>query len=187
MSEVHRRVLIEYVRPLLQGRLVCTSAKMRARVAARLGDEGRQLRELFSRLVRHPPPATPASPAPSHCCPAPVGAARGGAEGAGGRQDSASPWLDSVVPRLRELLVLEDTAALQMEVAVLVRDFPDVRWVLAPRQWHRGGGGGGAWAGGTAGFQWGWERGGTWHPRNGSGVTRVTTGTRARCQVSPEG
>ncbi|NXF63808.1 EX3L2 protein, partial [Ciccaba nigrolineata] len=58
VSEVHRRVLIEYVRPLLQGRLVCTSAKMRARVAARLGDEARQLRELFSRLVRaptHPP------------------------------------------------------------------------------------------------------------------------------------
>ncbi|XP_063177659.1 exocyst complex component 3-like protein 2 [Chroicocephalus ridibundus] len=91
VSEVHRRVLIEYVRPLMQVRLVCTSAKMRARVAARLGDEARQLRELFSRL------------------------------------DSASPWLDSVVPRLRELLVLEDTAALQMEVGVLVRDFPDVR------------------------------------------------------------
>ncbi|XP_054664104.1 exocyst complex component 3-like protein 2 [Grus americana] len=91
VSEVHRRVLIEYVRPLLQVRLVCTSAKMRARVAARLGDEARQLRELFNRL------------------------------------DSASPWLDSVVPRLRELLVLEDTAALQMEVGVLVRDFPDVR------------------------------------------------------------
>ncbi|NXL89946.1 EX3L2 protein, partial [Alectura lathami] len=72
VSEVHRRVLVEYVRPLLQARLVCTSAKMRAR-------------------------------------------------------ESASPWLDSVVPRLRELLVLEDTAALQMEVGVLVRDFPDVR------------------------------------------------------------
>lgn len=52
VSEVHRRVLIEYVRPLMQVRLVCTSAKMRARVAARLGDEARQLRELFSRLVR---------------------------------------------------------------------------------------------------------------------------------------
>ncbi|NXX22617.1 EX3L2 protein, partial [Podargus strigoides] len=91
VSELHRRVLIEYVRALLQARLVCTSAKMRARVAARLGDEARQLRELFSRL------------------------------------DSASPWLDSVVPRLRELLVLEDTAALQMEVGVLARDFPDVR------------------------------------------------------------
>ncbi|NXM41451.1 EX3L2 protein, partial [Gymnorhina tibicen] len=42
-------------------------------------------------------------------------------------QGSASPWLDSVVPRLRELLVLEDTAALQMEVGALARDFPDVR------------------------------------------------------------
>uniref|UniRef100_A0A8C3MJY0 Uncharacterized protein n=1 Tax=Geospiza parvula TaxID=87175 RepID=A0A8C3MJY0_GEOPR len=89
-SELHRSVLIEYVRPLLQGRLVC-AAKARARVAARLGDEARQLRELFTRL------------------------------------DSASPWLDSVVPRLRELLVLEDTAALQMEVGALARDFPDVR------------------------------------------------------------
>ncbi|NXX32568.1 EX3L2 protein, partial [Nicator chloris] len=50
VSELHRRVLIEYVRPLLQGRLVCASAKARARVAARLGDEARQLRELFTRL-----------------------------------------------------------------------------------------------------------------------------------------
>ncbi|NXY89219.1 EX3L2 protein, partial [Alcedo cyanopectus] len=50
VSEVHRRVLIEYVRPLLQGRLVCTSAKLRARVASRMGDEARQLRELFGRL-----------------------------------------------------------------------------------------------------------------------------------------
>ena len=119
VSEVHRRVLIEYVRPLLQVRLVCTSAKMRARVAARLGDEARQLRELFSRLVR------------PHPCPGTLGCASGcggdSAEGPLRRQDSASPWLDSVVPRLRELLVLEDTAALQMEVGVLVRDFPDVR------------------------------------------------------------
>uniref|UniRef100_A0A672V3I5 Exocyst complex component 3 like 2 n=1 Tax=Strigops habroptila TaxID=2489341 RepID=A0A672V3I5_STRHB len=91
VSDLHRRVLLEYVRPLLSGRVVCTSAKARARVAARLSDEARQLRELFTRL------------------------------------DSASPWLDSVVPRLRELLVLEDTAALQMEVGVLARDFPDVR------------------------------------------------------------
>ncbi|NWJ11714.1 EX3L2 protein, partial [Crypturellus undulatus] len=51
LQDVQRRVLIEYVRPLLQGRLVCSSAKMRARVAARLGDEARQLRELFGRLV----------------------------------------------------------------------------------------------------------------------------------------
>ncbi|XP_057244209.1 exocyst complex component 3-like protein 4 [Malurus melanocephalus] len=51
LSELHRRVLIEYVRPLLQGRLVCASAKSRARVAARLGDEARQLRELFTRLL----------------------------------------------------------------------------------------------------------------------------------------
>ncbi|NWS50728.1 EX3L2 protein, partial [Probosciger aterrimus] len=52
VSDLHRRVLLEYVRPLLSGRLVCTSAKARARVAARLSDEARQLRELFTRLVR---------------------------------------------------------------------------------------------------------------------------------------
>lgn len=63
---MHRRVLIEYVRPLLQARLVCASAKMRARVAARLGDEARQLRELFGRLVstRTPPPPDTLAPAP---------------------------------------------------------------------------------------------------------------------------
>ncbi|NXD46984.1 EX3L2 protein, partial [Copsychus sechellarum] len=52
VSELHRRVLLEYVRALLGGRPRCASAKARARVAARLGEEGRQLRELFSRLVR---------------------------------------------------------------------------------------------------------------------------------------
>ncbi|NXT20141.1 EX3L2 protein, partial [Syrrhaptes paradoxus] len=51
VSELHRRVVLEYVRALLQVRLVCGSAKTRARVAARLGDEARQLRELFARLV----------------------------------------------------------------------------------------------------------------------------------------
>ncbi|NXH07551.1 EX3L2 protein, partial [Loxia leucoptera] len=50
VSELHRRVLLAYVRPLLQGRQLCPSAKARARLAARLGEEGRQLRELFSRL-----------------------------------------------------------------------------------------------------------------------------------------
>ena len=45
----------------------------------------------------------------------------------GGSQDSAWPWLDAVLPRLRELLVLEDVGAMQMEVGVLARDFPDVR------------------------------------------------------------
>ncbi|XP_041268163.1 exocyst complex component 3-like protein 2 [Onychostruthus taczanowskii] len=126
VSELHRRVLIEYVRPLLQGRLVCASAKARARVAARLGDEARQLRELFTRL------------------------------------DSASPWLDSVVPRLRELLVLEDTAALQMEVGALARDFPDVRWVRGPR-----GGGSGVTRPGVA----------PWDPHGGDTTGGGTAGT----------
>lgn len=91
VNEVHRRVLVEYVRPLLQVRLVCSSNKMRGKVAARLEDEGRQLQELFGQL------------------------------------NSTSSWLNEVVPHLAEILRLEDTPSIQMEVGVLVRDFPDVR------------------------------------------------------------
>ncbi|CAM4671013.1 unnamed protein product [Lepidochelys olivacea] len=91
VNEVHRRVLVEYVRPLLQVRLVCSSNKMRGKVAARLEDEGRQLQELFGQLK------------------------------------STSSWLNAAVPHLAEILRLEDTPSIQMEVGVLVRDFPDVR------------------------------------------------------------
>ncbi|XP_032653924.1 exocyst complex component 3-like protein 2 [Chelonoidis abingdonii] len=91
VNEVHRQVLIDYVRPLLQVRLVCSSNKMRDKVAARLEDEGRQLQELFGQL------------------------------------NSTSSWLNEVVPHLAEILRLEDTPSIQMEVGVLVRDFPDVR------------------------------------------------------------
>ncbi|XP_067412658.1 exocyst complex component 3-like protein 2 [Emydura macquarii macquarii] len=91
VTEVHRRVLMEYVRPLLQVRLICSSAKMRAKVAARLQEEGRQLQELFGRLK------------------------------------STSSWLNTVVPHLAEILQLEDTPSIQMEVGMLAQDFPDVR------------------------------------------------------------
>ncbi|KAG6921451.1 exocyst complex component 3 like 2, partial [Chelydra serpentina] len=91
VNEVHRRVLVEYLRPLLQVRLVCSSTKMRGKVAARLQDEGRQLQELFGQLK------------------------------------STSSWLNAAVPHLAEILRLEDTPSIQMEVGVLVRDFPDVR------------------------------------------------------------
>ncbi|KAJ0064081.1 hypothetical protein NL108_018339 [Boleophthalmus pectinirostris] len=36
VSEVHRRVLTEYLRSVMRGRLICTSAKMRRRTAQRL-------------------------------------------------------------------------------------------------------------------------------------------------------
>ncbi|CAI9619146.1 unnamed protein product [Staurois parvus] len=35
--------------------------------------------------------------------------------------------LEHVIPRLSEILVLEDTASIQMEVGMLVSDFPDFR------------------------------------------------------------
>lgn len=64
-------------------------------------------------------------------------AGRGGAwEGAvGGRprtprlllQESQASWLDAVVPHLAEVLQLEDTPSIQVEVGVLVRDYPDIR------------------------------------------------------------
>ncbi|KAJ6663854.1 hypothetical protein lerEdw1_009934 [Lerista edwardsae] len=50
VKEVHRRVLIEYVRPLLRVQIICTSSKMRGKVAQKLRSEARQLQEFFTRL-----------------------------------------------------------------------------------------------------------------------------------------
>lgn len=51
MAELHRRALVEYVRPLLRGRLRCRSARTRSRVAGRLREDAAQLQRLFKRLV----------------------------------------------------------------------------------------------------------------------------------------
>lgn len=51
VKEVHRRVLIEYVRPLMRVRIICTSSKMRGKVAQKLRNEAKQLQEFFTRLV----------------------------------------------------------------------------------------------------------------------------------------
>ncbi|KAJ8256576.1 hypothetical protein COCON_G00187280 [Conger conger] len=91
VSEVHRRVLIEYLRAIMRGRVICTSLKMRKRMASRLRDESKQLKVLFKDL------------------------------------ESTSSWLDSAVPHLSEIILLEDTPSIQMEVGVLVREFPDIR------------------------------------------------------------
>ncbi|KAG7470737.1 hypothetical protein MATL_G00117100 [Megalops atlanticus] len=91
VGEVHRRVLIEYLRAIMRGRIICTSLKMRKRMASRLRDESKQLKVLFKDL------------------------------------ESASSWLDSAVPHLSEIILLEDTPSIQMEVGVLVREFPDIR------------------------------------------------------------
>uniref|UniRef100_A0A8C1N646 Exocyst complex component 3-like 2a n=1 Tax=Cyprinus carpio TaxID=7962 RepID=A0A8C1N646_CYPCA len=91
VNEVHRRVLVEYVRAIMRGRVICTSLKMRKRVAFRLQDEAKQLKALFKDL------------------------------------ESTSSWLDSVIVHLAEIIVLEDTPSIQMEVGVLVKEFPDIR------------------------------------------------------------
>lgn len=54
VSELHRRVLVEYLRAVMRGRIICTSLKMRRRMAGRLRDEGRQIRDLFKDLVSNP-------------------------------------------------------------------------------------------------------------------------------------
>ncbi|KAL4647432.1 exocyst complex component 3-like protein 2 isoform X1 [Arapaima gigas] len=91
VSEVHKRVLIEYLRAIMRGRIICTSLKMRKKMAGRLRDEGRQLKQLFKDL------------------------------------ESAATWLDTAIPHLSEIILLEDTPSIQMEVGVLVREFPDIR------------------------------------------------------------
>lgn len=42
-------------------------------------------------------------------------------------QESSASWLDSCIPHLSEIILLEDTPSIQMEVGVLVREFPDIR------------------------------------------------------------
>lgn len=42
-------------------------------------------------------------------------------------KESTSSWLDSVIVHLAEIIVLEDTPSIQMEVGVLVKEFPDIR------------------------------------------------------------
>uniref|UniRef100_A0A668A5E3 Tumor necrosis factor alpha-induced protein 2-like n=1 Tax=Myripristis murdjan TaxID=586833 RepID=A0A668A5E3_9TELE len=91
VGEVHRRVLVEYVRAIMRGRVICTSLKMRKRMAFRLQDEAKQLKGLFKDL------------------------------------ESGSSWLDSVICHLADIILLEDTPSIQMEVAVLVKEFPDIR------------------------------------------------------------
>ncbi|MBN3310012.1 EX3L2 protein, partial [Amia calva] len=91
VGDLHRRVLTEYLRALMRGRIICTSLKMRKRMASRLREEGQQLKVLFKEL------------------------------------DSGCSWLDSAVPHLSEIILLEDTPSIQMEVGVLVREYPDIR------------------------------------------------------------
>lgn len=54
VAELHRRALVEYVKPLLRGRLRCRSARTRSRVAGRLREDAAQLQRLFRRLVSEP-------------------------------------------------------------------------------------------------------------------------------------
>ncbi|XP_039634705.1 exocyst complex component 3-like protein 2 [Perca fluviatilis] len=91
VAEVHRRVVMEYLRSVMRGRIICTSMKMRKRMAGRLRDEGRQIKVLFKDL------------------------------------ESPSSWLDSALSHISEIIQLEDVPSIQMEVGVLVREFPDVR------------------------------------------------------------
>lgn len=51
VSEVHRRVLMEYLRALMRGRIICTSSKKRKRMAGRLREEGQHIKVLFKDLV----------------------------------------------------------------------------------------------------------------------------------------
>ncbi|XP_029427057.1 exocyst complex component 3-like protein 2 isoform X2 [Rhinatrema bivittatum] len=91
VRELHRQVLLEYVRPLLQAKMVCNSAKARGKMAAKLQHEAQQLQAFFQQL------------------------------------ESDASWLDSVVPHIAEIIFHEDTPSVQMEVGVLVTEFPDIR------------------------------------------------------------
>ncbi|CAL8352178.1 unnamed protein product [Lota lota] len=91
VGQLHSRVLQEYLRVLMRGKIICTSSKMRRKMATRLKEEGQHIRVLFKDL------------------------------------ESPASWLDGVLSHISEIIVLEDIPSIQMEVAVLVREFPDVR------------------------------------------------------------
>ncbi|CAL8374696.1 unnamed protein product [Gadus morhua 'NCC'] len=91
VGQLHSRVLQEYLRMLMRGKIICTSSKTRKKMSARLKDEGQQIRALFKEL------------------------------------ESPASWLDGVLSHISEIIVLEDVPSIQMEVGVLVREFPDVR------------------------------------------------------------
>lgn len=91
VNEVHRRVLIEYVRAIMRGRIICTSLKMRKRVAYRLQDEAKQIKALFKDL------------------------------------ESDCTWYDTVILHLADIILLENIPSIQMEVGMLVKEFPDIR------------------------------------------------------------
>ncbi|XP_058491016.1 tumor necrosis factor alpha-induced protein 2 [Solea solea] len=91
VGEVHRRVVMEYLRSVMRGRIICTSMKMRKKMAGRLREEGKQIKVLFKDL------------------------------------ESPSSWLDSALSHISEIIQLEDVPSIQMEVGVLVQEFPDVR------------------------------------------------------------
>ncbi|XP_037543654.1 tumor necrosis factor alpha-induced protein 2 [Nematolebias whitei] len=91
VGDVHRRVLVEYVRAIMRGQIICTSSKMRKRMAFRLQDEAKELKGLFKDL------------------------------------ESSASWLDSIISHIADIILLEDTPSIQMEVAVLVKEFPDIR------------------------------------------------------------
>nr|XP_061797618.1 tumor necrosis factor alpha-induced protein 2-like [Nerophis lumbriciformis] len=91
VAVIHRRVMMEYLRSVMRGRIICTSLKMRKKMAGRLRDEGQQIKVLFKDL------------------------------------ESPSSWLDGALANISELIQLEDIPSIQMEVGVLVREFPDVR------------------------------------------------------------
>uniref|UniRef100_A0AAV2K0J7 Exocyst complex component Sec6 n=1 Tax=Knipowitschia caucasica TaxID=637954 RepID=A0AAV2K0J7_KNICA len=91
VGEVHRRVMVEYVRAIMRGRVICTSSKMRKRMAFRVQDEAKQLRGLFRDL------------------------------------ESTASWLDGLLCHLADVILLDDTPSIQVEVAVLVKEFPDIR------------------------------------------------------------
>lgn len=63
VAELHRRALVEYVRPLFRGRLRCGS-RTRSRVAGRLREDAAQLQRLFRRLVSAAGARAPGSPTP---------------------------------------------------------------------------------------------------------------------------
>lgn len=116
-------MVLQYLRALMQGRLVCRSVEERAQAAERLQHDAAQLRELFLGLVRTPGGRSAGAGVPEG------GEGRSTVRDLPGRAQGleGSVQCVPVLLALRELLNLRDPTLLGLEVAGLRQQFPDVR------------------------------------------------------------
>ncbi|MBN3315188.1 EX3L1 protein, partial [Atractosteus spatula] len=100
VTESQWALVVEYVRALMQKRMVCRSAEERGQLAERMVQDAQQLQELFLIMA--------------------------GNEESGSGQRQLGGELLKVLPALAEIVRLKDPSMLTLEVSGLVAKYPDI-------------------------------------------------------------